>query len=211
MVCAKEELSFLPQLDEYIFTLLKTNLMNPRLKSDFDKLETSRKNLFNSIKNYSDEKLNQKPSPEAWSVTQVLQHLITSEEASLRYLQKKTLDTSRSAKAGMKGGVKLFLTKLTFSIPIKFNSPETMLPAETFVPIKELETKWEKLRNDTWQLLSKLSDEELEKELWKHMLLGKMNIYQMLDFFDFHFERHRGQVERTIEKVNAEVGVRNAE
>ncbi len=177
--------------------------MNSTFETQFEALETSRKNLFKKLAAYSNETLNRKPSPEAWSVVQVIEHLMVSEEASLKYLQKKTLDISKAQRTGFKNKWKLLLTKAVFYLPFKFKAPASMvpMPSEALATLNELDSKWAKTRADMFQLISKLQDADMEKELWKHVVSGKMNLYQMVDFFDFHFKRHLKQIERTIEQV----------
>lgn len=175
--------------------------MSAKLKSQFDALETSRKALFDSLKKYPDELLNKNPAPDKWSAVQVIEHLLASETASLNYLKKKTLDTSKSKHAGLTGKRRLFVAKLFFYAPLSFKAPSALEPSANFATLAELDTQWIKVRNETYTLISKLSDEELEKDLWRHLIAGKMNIYQMLDFFGIHFNRHRKQIERTLEMV----------
>ena len=45
------------------------------------------------------------------------------------------------------------------------------------------------------------SEADLKKEIWKHAVAGKMNISQMLAFFNMHFNRHRKQVYRTLAEL----------
>ena len=178
--------------------------MNTKITDRTSALESKRKALFSKLTAYSDELINKKPDANSWSVAQVIEHLITAEEASLKYLQKKTLDTSKAAKAGWKSKRNLLLTKAACFMPFKFKAPpEPMKPAEVFMPLKELEVKWSGIRKSTNDILDRLSDDELGKELWKHYIAGKMNIYQMLDFFETHFDRHVQQIERTIGKSSA--------
>ena len=50
------------------------------MKSDFnkryEKLEEKRTQLFKELTNYSDKVINKKPAPNAWSVAEVLDHLM---------------------------------------------------------------------------------------------------------------------------------------
>ena len=172
--------------------------MGKKFYALFNRLEAERKSLFKELAGYPDSVLNTKPSPQAWSVVQVIKHLMASEEASLKYLQKKTLSTSGVKPAGFSGKWRLMLTKVIFMVPVKFKAPEIMEPDTTEVSLKELDTQWEKLRMALFELLDKLPENDLDKEIWKHIIAGKMNIYQMLDFFHFHFVRHRKQIERTL-------------
>ncbi len=175
--------------------------MNSQIESLFSRIETERKNLFTNLRQYSDETINKKPSPEAWSVSEVINHLMASESASLKYLQKKTLDTSKADKTGIKNAWKLLILKIAFVIPAKFKAPEVVKPESRFESLADSEKKWNEIRSGIYTLLIGLKEEDYEKEIWKHALGGKMNIYQMLDFFNFHFGRHWKQIERTLEAV----------
>ncbi|MDB5281845.1 MAG: hypothetical protein JWO06_920 [Bacteroidota bacterium] len=176
--------------------------MEKIFEAKYGVIEASRKNLLNNLKKYPDDILNKKPSPQAWSVVQVIEHLMASEELSLKYLQKKTQDTSKSKNAGLTGKWRLFITKAMFSVPVKFKSPALLNPPADFVSLNDLETKWEQIRHDLFQLLSKLPAKDLQKDIWKHAVAGKMNVFQMVEFFNFHFKRHRKQITRTIAQVS---------
>jgi uncharacterized damage-inducible protein DinB len=172
--------------------------MRAPLKTQFDALEKSRLALFDGLKKYSDAQLNKQPAPGKWSVVQIMDHLMMSEGASLAYLKKKTLDTSRSKHAGFAGKRRLLTLKLIFYSPLAFNAPSVLDPPAVFTTLLNTDAKWRTLRAETYELLGKLNEEELQKELWLHPMAGKMNIYQMLSFYNIHFERHRKQIERTL-------------
>ena len=175
--------------------------MNAKLQKQFDTLEKGRKGLFDDLKAYKDETINQKPSPDAWSIAQVIEHLIMSEELSLQYLKKKTLDTSKVPVAGLASQWRFLLTRTVFMLNIKYKAPSLIVPQSDFVSVKELDARWTRVRNDTYTLLNSLPDGDLKKEIWKHAIAGKMNIYQMLAFFNIHFSRHRKQVYRTLAQL----------
>ena len=175
--------------------------MNTQLEKKFLQLEAERKNLFNDLKNYSDEIINKKPSPEKWSLSEVIAHLITAEEMSLKYLSKKIQDTSKEKPETLKGKYRWLLVQIVFAFNIKFKAPEIVEPKMGYQSLAALETKWSEVRNLTLQVLQKLSDEELNKTLWKHALAGKMNLHHMVQFFGVHFNHHKKQIDRTLKAV----------
>ncbi len=175
--------------------------MNAKLQAAFNAIEKSRKDLFEDLMNYDDEVINKKPSPNAWSIAQVAEHLIIAEEYSLKYLQKKTQDTSKVPVAGLSSKWRFFLTNSVFVLNINFKAPEVVIPTNTFATVDQLNERWNKVRSGTFELLNKLPDADLKKEIWKHAVSGKMNVYQMVAFFNMHFNRHRKQVYRTLAEV----------
>ncbi len=175
--------------------------MNAKLTAQFATIEKSRKDLFDDLKSYDDEVINKKPSPGAWSIAQVAEHLILGEENSLKYLQKKTLDTSKVPVAGLRSKWRFLLTNTVFVLNISFKAPAIVVPPDSFVTVEELDKKWARVRNDTYQLLNRLPEADYKREIWKHAVAGKMDIYQMLSFFNIHFNRHRKQIYRTLAEV----------
>ena len=175
--------------------------MNTQLEKNFTELETERKNLFSDLKKYSDEIINKKPSAQAWSIAEVIAHIILAEEYSLKYLQKKTLNTAESGNEGFKQKWRWLLIQIVFAFNIKFKAPEIVEPKIPFTTLAELETRWSNNRNAIAKILNTLSDEEVNKTLWKHALAGKMNLHHMVQFFGVHYYRHKKQIERTLNAV----------
>lgn len=190
-----------PQLDEEVFHLLQIKTMNAQLEKQFLQLEEERKDLFNELKNYSDDIINKKPSPEKWSVAEVIAHLITAEEMSLKYLSKKIQDTSKEKPEVFKHKYRWLLVQIVFTFNIKFKAPEIVEPKMGYQTLADLGTKWNDVRNQTLRVLQKLSDEEVNKTLWKHAIAGKMNLHHMVQFFGVHYHRHVKQIHRTLNAV----------
>lgn len=176
--------------------------MATSFKKEFEKLEAQRESVFELLKGMDDNTLNKIPSPGAWSVATVIRHLIAAESMSLQYLRKKTQDTSRSAGTGVKHELKMLQVKAVFAFDIKFKAPDLVNPEVKFETAAELRNEWAALRNETAQLLEKLSEEELKKEIWKHAIAGKLNAHQMLRFFGLHTGRHISQIKKTLRKVS---------
>lgn len=175
--------------------------MNAQLEKQFLQLEEERKTLFSDLKNYTDDIINKKPSSEKWSVAEVIVHLITAEEMSLKYLSKKIQDTSKEGSESFKHKYRWLLVQIVFTFNIKFKAPEIVEPKMGYQSLANLETKWSDVRNQTLQVLQKLSEEETEKTLWKHAIAGKMNLHHMVQFFGVHYNRHKKQIDRTLASV----------
>lgn len=175
--------------------------MNAPLEKHFLELEATRKTLFNDLKQYDDDTLNKQPAAGKWSVAEVIAHLITAEEMSLKYLMKKVQDTSRAQPEGFKNKWRWLLVQIVFTFNIKFKAPEIVEPKLGYQSLANLEMQWGKVRLQTLSVLNKLTDEELNKELWKHALAGKMNPHHMVQFFGVHYRRHLKQIERTLKAL----------
>ncbi len=164
----------------------------------FQRLETSRKALFQKLMQHSDDELNRKRADGGWSAIQVMQHLIQAEMGTLAYLQKKTKDISGVEKSGFMHKVRTLLLKIFLKLPIKFKAPKMVAEVPDYASLKETATQWQLIRATLLQLCIDLPEEAFEKELFRHPLAGRMNILQMLDFFDSHFERHLAQIDKVL-------------
>ncbi len=172
--------------------------MNANLESQFLALEAERTALFNRLKTYSNDQLNQQPAPGSWSVVEVIVHLIVAEEMSHQYISKKVQNTSNVEKEGLKNKWRWLLIRIVFALNMKFKAPEIITPKSGYQPLADLDIRWSKTRTETWKILSSLNDDELEKLLWKHAVAGKMNLYHMVIFWGIHFRHHLNQIDRTL-------------
>jgi uncharacterized damage-inducible protein DinB len=189
-----------PPLDIETLLLLKIMAMN-KLQTRLSQLEADRKKLFDDLKKHSDTVLNQKPGPEAWSVAEVIAHIMTAEEYSLKYLQKKVTNMAESGNEGLKHKWRWLLVQAVFTFDIKFKSPDIVEPKIGFTSLADLDSRWSATRIETAKILNTLSDAEMNKTLWKHAVAGKMNLHHMVAFFGIHYNRHKKQIDRTLKAV----------
>jgi uncharacterized damage-inducible protein DinB len=170
--------------------------MHASIQKNWDSLEAKRLALFAKLDKIPPSVLDKKPAPDKWSVNQTMLHLIDAEAASLQYIQKKmSFGTSAIPKAGFRAAWRRFLLRIIFWLPLKFKAPAHLASPPDTLDYAELRQQWATQRADYQRLLASLDEKLIGAELWKHAIAGKMSIVQMLDFFEDHFDRHRGQAE----------------
>lgn len=177
------------------------------MRSDIDNqwknLETKRLNLISELSKFDNVILNTSPAPSAWSVLHVIQHIMVTEGISLAYMTKKLSYGGDIPKAGLNSKMRRLALSLVFALPFKYKAPQVLdfLPETTNIDL--IATKWAAQRLEFYGFLDNMSDEVLDSEIWRHQIVGKMNISQMIDFFDSHFDRHQKQIEKTLNIVTA--------
>src|SRR6266850_2373658 len=97
-----------------IFTF---RIMNSRLQSLFDSIETQRRSLLSSLKELPSEKLNHH-LPNKWSINQIIAHLISSEQLSVRYISKKMLGIDQTTDTGVYEELKMILLQISQRVPL---------------------------------------------------------------------------------------------
>lgn len=163
-------------------------------------LEKHRKDLLASLQGFSDEELNRKPNENSWSAIQTLHHLIIAERGTLAYLEKKIPDVVAIKKTGFGNSLRYFVLQAFFYIPfLKIKAPKVVADVPTHsISLAETIKEWDAIRVKLIALCNDISVNDLDKELFKHPLAGKLNIYQMLGFLDEHLMRHAGQALRAV-------------
>lgn len=177
-------------------------MKHTKLNTEFDKLEKQRKNLFEKLKKYDNKVLNQKPSESQWSVMEVINHLIVAEDFSSKYLQKKTQDTASAAKVGLKETFRSFLLNTYLGSSKKFKSPTVALPPGTYTTLSDAHSSWDRVRGDIQSIWTKLPEDLLDRNWFKHPVAGKLSLGQMLSFMEAHVHRHEKQIWRTLKEVS---------
>ncbi len=175
--------------------------MNKALQTQFKKLDADFIDLLEDLKQFSDSKLNKKPQEGAWSVLQVMHHLMLAERLSHQYLEKKLSHNPALEKAGLKSKMRSILLKTYLATPLKRKAPAAVgdnLPEES--TFWEVVKQWKQQREELKAFLETLPDDMMNKELYKHPAAGKMTILDMLKFFDSHFTRHRKQINRNLKE-----------
>lgn len=173
------------------------------LQSYFNRMEIDFENLFKFVSQFSNEELNTRPEPKAWSVLQVMHHLILSERGALDYVKKKVYfgsNTLKKASAASRLRAMMLVTSL--KQPIKLSAPSLAVEGlPELTTLQETEQLWRTIRREIRDFLSQQNEDILNSDCFKHPITGKMSAWGMLDFFEVHFNRHFKQIKNTIRKV----------
>lgn len=167
----------------------------------FDKMEKERNDLLTSLDSYSEELLTKKPTPDRWSVTEVILHLSKAEEGALKYMQIK-LKHGGHKKATFGSWLKQKLLNFAISLPIKYRAPNVIKLDETgTTTFAEAVDNWATIRKALRKEYGTIEEDIIDHELFKHPAAGKLSILQSVKFMRGHVQRHKGQIERTIKQV----------
>ncbi|MDZ4844143.1 MAG: DinB family protein [Chitinophagales bacterium] len=167
------------------------------VEKQFKSIEEQRKNLLDEIAKLSHAQQNFKPSPDAWSILQVVNHLLFSETNVVKYMLKKMQGIATVEKAGFQAKVRSVVLNSFLKSPFKFKAPKAAMPTQEEVYIFEnLRKQWNETRSGFAKILDQLNPADAEKLIFKHPLSGKFNIYQTMSFMQEHVAHHIRQVAR---------------
>lgn len=174
--------------------------MNKRIEDKLARLEDTRQKMLNVLRGVDVQKLNTPPARGKWSVAQIIYHLNKAESNSVIYVGKKRLDIQNPKKTGFVEAFKLWLVKLAFALPFKYKAPNVLGDMPENVDYNKIVAEWDETRKRLKELIESLPEDMLSKNVFKQPTAGRLNIYQMLDFMQAHFNRHLKQVEGIVGK-----------
>ncbi|NJN42065.1 MAG: DinB family protein [Flammeovirgaceae bacterium] len=174
--------------------------MNQQLFRQFEALEKSRSVLFENLIALSDEDARKAPAGK-WSISEIVSHILTSEQMSLGYMKKKSLAIDTLDNSGIAESMRMVLLTLSQRLPIKYKAPkiivERTLQRESFQTTLQ---EWASLRNEYREFLERIEDKNLRKKIYKHPIAGRLNSFQALKFLREHFRHHLPQINRLLKK-----------
>jgi uncharacterized damage-inducible protein DinB len=176
-------------------------MTHAKLNQSFLKLEKQRNDLFKQLQVYDGKVLNQRPIENAWSAMEVLKHLQAAEDFSCQYLEKKTKDPESAIKTGLKEKFRSIVLNAYLGSSKKFKSPEVALPSEEYTPLSKIRADWDAVRKNLQDIWSRLPEDMLDRNWFKHPVAGKLNLMQMISFMEAHFSRHEKQIGRILKQL----------
>jgi hypothetical protein len=173
--------------------------LNIRLKHQFDLLEKDTQDLLNKIDALSGVKWNTLSGTEHWSIGQILTHLLTAERLSLNYMKKKFLGVEKLKNSGWFESVKISVLKISQRLPVKYkapphviaNTPEALSPGE-------LKAQWRVARGDLRKFLEQIDERNIRKKIYKHPVVGYLDVVQAISFTREHLRHHVPQIKRLM-------------
>lgn len=172
--------------------------MEHSVKQIFDAFESSRVQLQDQLRSFDPQQLSAFRSDGGWSIIQIMNHLADAEQQSLRYMKRKILQQEPLKKSGFKSIYRLLLLRIAFFLPIKYKVPPVLDEPSNVLTLDETIRKWSAIRDGLRELIGDLDSTQVKVELFKHPLVGKMNIIQALKFMQLHFDRHCSQIQQRL-------------
>jgi DinB superfamily len=170
----------------------------------YEEIDETRARLVGAVEELTDEQLAFRPSPEKWSVAELVEHLSITEGRVARMLgallSKLGPDAERAEGSPFEPvTVAEFVERASRE---KYTAPEEIRP--TGVPLPD---SLARLRDSRAAILDmrprvELVDGTLAR--FPHPSWGPLDLYQWLAFLGLHEQRHLAQIEALKETMNAE-------
>ncbi len=169
---------------------------NQEIISLLEGMEDEKRKMLTELSQWPAEKLTMAPA-NGWHALQVLEHVIGSEIGTLGYLKKKTLAPAATLESSsadeLMAGEKLIAALQSRK---QWKAPDVLPQPRGLDSLGMYAAKWEALRFDYATFISDLSDEYLDRLVFRHPLAGMLNLAQTIAFLRDHITHHMFQLER---------------
>lgn len=163
-------------------------MKNPDLKN----LEKLRINFFEELNAVPKELLEKKDNTKNWSINEHLFHAWLAETSTEQYIRTKTKYPDSIKEMSPLVHLRTIGLRLFLKLGLKAKAPK---PTSTFpenIDLNELNKKWAESRTSFQKLIEDLEENKLEnKAIFRHPLMGRINLKLTLYFFNFHFKHHQ--------------------
>ena len=153
-------------------------------------LEKYRIHVFEELEKLSSELLNKKINTN-WSINEHLYHIWLAETSTEKYIRTKTKYPDSIKTMSVFVHLRTMGLRFFLILGIKVKAPKITTTFPSKIDIKDLSKKWRDSRDSFQKLIDDLNERNLgHKAIFRHPLMGRINLKLTLYFFNFHFQHH---------------------
>lgn len=165
--------------------------MQADLQRRFDQVERQRAALQADALALSDTQASWTPNPSVWSVRQIVQHLVLSDETVGRASEPGGAPAEERMFRVLPRALRRGLIIRAFARNMALPLPSPGVEPGEDVPLPALLARWDKARGEMKSVLDTLRGDETR---WSHPVLGPLTATQMLDLEHAHNAYHGRQI-----------------
>ncbi len=161
----------------------------------FNRLEDLLNEYQKETQGLSYEQLNKKPDSGGWSINEVIHHIKGVEAGTILYIQKKLQTPEESKNSGIKSWYRASLLRYALRSKRKFRAPKVLTEPDGPYEVDQLFKDWQASRDQLRKVFENVPAEHKNRELFKHPVVGYINLKQTLGFMADHMQRHLEQIQ----------------
>lgn len=167
----------------------------------FEAIDETRAKLYRLVEGLSDEQARARPQPNAWTATEIIEHLALI-EGRLLQMMTMMLTKAESAGAGKKDSP-VEIEPFSFDEFIersrneKYTAPEAVNPSGQ-LSLADALAKLRHSREQLHALRPRIEATDLSSLTYPHPAFGPLNFYRWLAFIGLHEERHLRQAKNLL-------------
>jgi len=160
----------------------------------FAALERRRHALLAELETLGDSALSFRPAPGAWSILEVVHHLVLVEQGILRPAHDGPAQLRR--RRNFRERVGCAAVWLVFKLGLRVKIPTKRVRPQPGLNLSRLEQEWAASRTSLEAYLDSTPASMPSETMFRHPIGGPMNVEQTLLFLTRPFDHHRRQISR---------------
>lgn len=174
----------------------RMSIIPQELQQGFEIVEQQRLGLQREISSLSNPQLTFKPSADVWSIQQIVEHLVLSDETLGQVPDVGVVRNEAPMFRILPRAVRRALVLAAFSRDAALPLPSPDVEPTGIVPLKDLWERWAVSRAKMWSALETLGENEMR---YSHPVLGPLTAGQMLKLAQVHTAYHARQIKKLRE------------
>lgn len=158
---------------------------------------------FERSKKYSEAQFHWQPTENEWSLQQVLLHIVQIQVGGVTVLGKQIekLDALHDSK--WKNTYRYILLKLALYSNKKFKAPKVVSNVNNDTSLDEIIRQWNTSFGEIEAMVSNFPKKYKDKLIFKHPVVGWLNLNQTLGFMIDHLNHHQKQIESLYSQLDS--------
>lgn len=165
------------------------------MTTTFTQLEKQKTEMLATVEGWSATRLAFRPTPGAWSATEMLDHMVKVENGILAGVRQRLKTPHRIGirdRAGVLLLNRVFRSDRRVKVPA---SAKEVMPGDT-PDLNSVLQRWSDGRIELADFLAHTPSEQFRGGVFRHPVAGWMSLQQVLDFFSVHIIHHSFQLAR---------------
>lgn len=144
-----------------------------------------REEIWKAVTGLTDEQLNQRETPDRWSIAQILEHLYNVEQGITERISKVVHENTPTPE----------IKPIQNATNRAYKRKSLSQPSDEFRAFESLKQKLGQSRQYLTQIIEKLTPEQWEQTSMPHPVFGEaMGLPQWIEFIGLHEQRHLEQI-----------------
>lgn len=164
-----------------------------RLEKKLLRLDQWRAAWLDGLQALPPDKLVARPSPDKWSILEIVEHLAVSEHVVFQGLPDPSLLVERPRR--LKHRFFYLLVELFLRSPIPIRMPSRSLAPKGGRSLSEVRGLWDESQEWLLAYVRQLDAKGLRKAVFEHPAAGPLTVGQVISLNQIHIDRHVRQIE----------------
>lgn len=151
---------------------------------------------------YSEELFHFQPEGKEWSLQQVLLHMAQIQDIVESVVRKQLSKQDELRNSKLKNWYRYILLKLALASNKKYKAPKVAANVENNLSLEQIRNNWNQSYGRIDELMKNFPKKLEDKLIFKHPVIGWININQTLGFMLAHMKHHQKQIESLYSQLD---------